>query len=90
MKHWIIAASAGLLLAGLGAGAASAEPHHRRHHHHWHGEHRHHRPPGVWIDRGFVRIVPPRRHHRRECWYENRVGRDRFGYRELYTVRVCR
>ena len=85
MKHLIIAAAAAVLLTGLGAATASAEPYH----HHRHGGYRHAGPPGVWIGEGGVRVVPPR-HHRRECWYEKRVKRDWQGYRRVYTVRVCR
>lgn len=86
MKHLMIVAAAAILFTGWGVSTASAEPYY----HHRHGGYRHHGPPGVWIGPGGVRVVPGPRHHRRHCWYENRIGRDRHGYRHTYTVRVCR
>lgn len=85
MKNFVIVAAAALLFTGLGVSSASAEPYHHRH-----GGYRHAAPPGVYIGQGGVRIVPPRRHVRRDCWLEKRVKRDWEGYRRVYTVRVCR
>lgn len=86
MKHLFIAAAAALLFTGLGVSSASAEPYH----HHRHGGYRDGGPPGLYIGQGGVRVVPPRRHVRRDCWLEKRVKRDWEGYRRVYTVRVCR
>jgi len=86
MKHLVIVAAAALLFTGVGIGTASAEPYH----HDRHGGYRHAGPPGLYIGEGGVRVVPPRRHVRRDCWLEKRVKRDWEGYRRVYTVRVCR
>lgn len=86
MKHFGMAAVVAALFAGLGGASASAEPYH----HYRHGGYRDAAPPGVYIGPGGVRVVPPRRHVRRDCWLEKRVKRDWEGYRRVYTVRVCR
>ncbi|MET3613623.1 hypothetical protein ABID16_001952 [Rhizobium aquaticum] len=85
MKHLMIAAAAALVFTGFGITAAGAEPYHHRH-----GGYRDGGPPGVYIGQGGVRVVPPRRHVRRDCWLEKRVKRDWEGHRRVYNVRVCR